>query len=140
MIDEELIEAKIDIILTNLEYLDQVKNGSKKEFLHSFERIQATKHSLQESIEACIDISNHLISENVWVRAETYSDMFFRLYEQKVIDENLKDSLSDMARFRNLLVHRYGKIDDERIWTILQEDLKDFELFISKIERFISSL
>jgi len=45
-----------------------------------------------------------------------------------------------MARFRNLLVHRYGKIDDERIWTILQEDLKDFELFISKIERFISSL
>jgi len=42
MMDEELIEAKIDIILRNLEYLDQVKLGSKKEFLHSFERIQAT--------------------------------------------------------------------------------------------------
>ena len=43
-----------------------------------------------------------------------------------------------MARFRNLLVHRYGTIDDERVWMIMQENLDDFELFIKKIEAFIT--
>ncbi|HMA83054.1 MAG TPA: DUF86 domain-containing protein [Candidatus Thermoplasmatota archaeon] len=138
MIDVEIIEAKIDIIFTNLSYLAQVKKVDKKEYLDSYEKMQATKHSLQESIEACLDIANHLISEQGWVRAETYADMFLRLNEHNIIDSELKDSLSDMARFRNLLVHRYGAIDDERVWMIIQENLDDFELFIKKIEAFIT--
>ena len=137
MIDTEIIEAKIDIILTNLRYLDKVKFSQKKDFLQTFEKIQATKHSLQESIEASLDIANHLISEKRWDRAETYAEMFQRLYEHGIIDKDLMNSLSDMASFRNLLVHRYGTVDEERIWLILQDNLGDFELFIKKIEVYL---
>lgn len=49
-------------------------------------------------------------------------------------------SLCDMARFRNLLVYRYGAIDDERLWFIVQEDIDDFELFIKKIEGYLETI
>ncbi|MCD6573569.1 MAG: DUF86 domain-containing protein, partial [Thermoplasmata archaeon] len=125
MIDKSLIERKIDIILENLKYLQDVKEIQKDSFLASFEKIQATKHSLQESIEACIDIANHVIASMGFERAETYADMFERLAENGIIDKKLRDKLMNMAKFRNLLVHAYGKIDIERLWEILQEDLED---------------
>ena len=102
----DIIEGKIDIILSNLDYLDDVKTVSKKDFISSFEKVQASKHSLQESFEASLDIANHLISSNSWKRAETYANMFLRLFENQVINKGLMEKLSAMARFRNILVHR----------------------------------
>ncbi|KAA0002884.1 MAG: DUF86 domain-containing protein [Thermoplasmata archaeon] len=137
MIDKSLIERKIDIILENLKYLQDVKEIQKDSFLASFEKIQATKHSLQESIEACIDIANHVIASMGFERAETYADMFERLAENGIIGKKLRDKLMNMAKFRNLLVHAYGKIDIERLWGILQEDLEDILSFVKEIERFL---
>ena len=102
--------------------------------------MQASKHSLQESIEASLDIANHLISSNGWKRAETYADMFLRLFENQVINKDLMEKLSAMARFRNILVHRYGSFDDERLWLILQEDIKDIAVFVREIERFLKHI
>ena len=42
-----------------------------------------------------------------------------------------------MARFRNRLVHVYWAIDDEMIYKILQEDIRDLEEFI---EEFMKAL
>lgn len=40
-----------------------------------------------------------------------------------------------MGKFRNLLVHLYWKVDDERIYEVLQSELDDFEDFIGQIAR-----
>lgn len=49
------------------------------------------------------------------------------------------NSLSDMARFRNLVVHGYGTVDTERLWLIVQENLKDFEVYIKKIQTYLQN-
>lgn len=38
-----------------------------------------------------------------------------------------------MAKFRNHIVHMYMQVDDEVIYTILQENLEDIRDFIQKI-------
>lgn len=76
MIDQELIEKKIDLLEEKLDYLKSIRELERDEFLGSFEKIQATKHTLQESIEACLDIANHIIAAKELGRAETYSNMF----------------------------------------------------------------
>ena len=137
MIDEALIERKIDIIMENLMYLKNVQDIEANVFLVSFEKLQAAKHSLQEAIEACIDIANHIIAVERFHRAETYTGMFERLAEEHIISPKLKDKLVSMAKFRNLLVHRYGDIDAQRVWEMIQHDLADIESYVQKIERYI---
>ncbi len=47
-----------------------------------------------------------------------------------MISSPLYESLSDLAGFRNILVHIYWKLDIDEIYNILQNDLeplKDFE-------------
>ncbi len=55
----------------------------------------------------------------------------------EILDNEMKEKLKAMKGFRNILVHRYGKIDDKIAFNILKENIKDFWLFIEKIEDFL---
>ncbi|KXB06147.1 hypothetical protein AKJ53_01215 [candidate division MSBL1 archaeon SCGC-AAA382F02] len=139
MIDQELIEKKIDLLEGKLDYLKETKEIKPDKFLDSFEKIQATKHTLQEAIEACLDIANHIIAAKGLQRSETYSGMFQRLAKDMIVEEELADRLGNMARFRNLLVHQYTEVDNRRVHEILQENLDDIEEFITRIEKLLKN-
>lgn len=43
-----------------------------------------------------------------------------------------------MAKFRNLLVHQYGKVEDLIVYGILKNDTGDILKYIEEIKSFIS--
>jgi uncharacterized protein YutE (UPF0331/DUF86 family) len=85
------------------------------------------------SIEACIDIANHIIAKEHLGVPKTYSDCFKILQERKIISSQLAHKLINMAKFRNLLVHFYWNVNDEEIYKIIQTELDDFSEFIRQI-------
>lgn len=137
MIDSEVIESKVDIVERNLGLLRVLSGESRGEFKASYRDVQAAKHSLQEAIEACLDIANHVISASGFRRAETYGEMFQVLEEQEIIPPGLSEKLQDMAGFRNLLVHRYGDIDLDRLYVIMRDDTEDIKRFVSIILEYL---
>jgi len=91
----------------------------------------ATERILHLAIESCINIGNRLIAiiqfDEPIEAPETYADIFVQLRSLGIIEADLADSLIDMARFRNRLVHMYWDIDIDAVCTMLQEDLGDFK-------------
>lgn len=136
-VDKDLVEAKFDIIDRNLKFLKEFEEIDESSFERNFRDIQASKYSLLEITEACIDIASHIIAAEGYRRAETYSEMFEILQEESVISKKLADRLTEMAGFRNLLVHRYGEIDNKHILEIIQKDMKDVKMFMQKIIDFL---
>ena len=136
-LERQIIEGKFDVIDRNLRFLEEIKTLSPEQFVESYRDVQAAKHSLLEIMEACIDIANYIISVAGFRRAEEYSEMFKVLKEEGVIGKELATKLEDMARFRNLLVHRYGEIDNRKVLEIIKHNLKDIEEFEKEIEKFI---
>jgi uncharacterized protein YutE (UPF0331/DUF86 family) len=138
MISNEVINAMIDLIEENLRLIKEIKMQGFESFSNNFRDIQAAKHSLQESIEACLDIGSHIIAEKGFRRADDYKDIYKVLEEERIIDLVLSVKLQEMAQFRNLLVHRYGKIDTKRIFIIMSEDINDIKQFVNTILKYIS--
>lgn len=136
-IERDIIEGKFDILERNLAFLKETKTLSPKQFLKNYKDIQAAKYSLLEIMEACIDIANYIISVKSFRRAEEYSEMFKVLKEEGILGKKLANKLEDMARFRNLLVHRYGEIDNRRVLEIIKHNLKDIEEFEKEIQKFM---
>jgi len=136
-IERDIIEGKFDILERNLAFLKEIKTLSPEQFLKSYKDIQAAKYSLLEIMEACIDIANYIISVKSFRRAEEYSEMFKVLKEEGILGKKLANKLEDMARFRNLLVHRYGEIDNRRVLEIIKHNLKDIEEFEKEIQKFM---
>jgi len=81
-------------------------------------------HALLVSIQASIDIANHLIAASSSRRPETYRESFAILSEMGVIPGDLAARLSDLAGFRNVLVHLYYHLDLDEIYGVLQEDFQ----------------
>lgn len=61
-----------------------------------------------------------------------------RLEEKGILSRELKDKIRRMKGFRNIVVHRYGKIDDEIAYEILRNELDDFHQFTEAIEDFLA--
>lgn len=139
-IDKALIQGKIDIIERNLEFLATYKQATEKDFIRSYKDIQAVKYSLLEIIEACVDLASHISVAENFERAESYAEFFEILATQKILPSNLAAKLADMARFRNLLVHSYGKVDNARVLEFTKTELTDIKRFIERILKHIENL
>lgn len=74
-----------------------------------------TLFALFEAIQHRLDLGNHIICKKGWGRPQTYRDVFHALWENHVIDVSLRDQLVELAGFRNLPVHMYGKLDLEKV-------------------------
>ena len=87
--------------------------------------------------ECCIDIASHIIAAKSMGRAEEYRGMFYLLGENGVIEKDLSERLGDMAGFRNLLVHRYGDVDNEVVLEMIRSELADVVEFERAVVRFV---
>ncbi|MBI2967597.1 MAG: DUF86 domain-containing protein [Bacteroidetes bacterium] len=67
-------------------------------------------------------------------------ECFESLAELSVLSGRSKETLKSMAKFRNLLVHGYWKVNDERVYDYGKNNLSDFEDYLKDIEKFIFSL
>ena len=86
-------------------------------------------HALLVSIQASIDIANHIIAERSLQKPSTYRETFEILSKEGIISSELGDSLSDLAGFRNVLVHIYWRVNFEQVYRVLQEDLSPLKEF-----------
>ncbi len=117
--------------------LKRLKECEKKSFLNDPDKIGSTKYHFIIAIEAAIDMCNHLISRNGYRAPEDYSDAFVVLGENGAFEKSFIESLKEMARFRNRLVHIYWEIDENQIYDILQDRLGDFKTFLNQLARFL---
>lgn len=62
------------------------------------------------------------------------------LHENGVIPEEHLTTFQNMASFRNMLVHRYERTDDEVVFGIFRKRLGDFDLFINLVTDWIKKM
>lgn len=134
--DTDTLKQKLEVIDQNIEFLETERAGFRADEA-SFKDIQAVKHSMLEAVEACLDIASHIIASEGMDRPKEYSEMFQVLEENETVEKELAENLTDMARFRNFLVHRYDKVDNQRIEEFLEKDIEDIKEFVDKIYSYM---
>lgn len=124
-------------ILTALERLEEIKKLSKDIFLSDPHKIGSAKYSFIVAIEGSLDLCNHIIAKNGYRTPEDYADTFKVMAERGAFDTEFTNTLIQMARFRNRLVHIYWEVDDDELYHILQTRLQDIRDFFKKFGTFI---
>jgi uncharacterized protein YutE (UPF0331/DUF86 family) len=66
-------------------------------------------------------------------------DTFLVLKENDILSDRLYSSVEKMAKFRNIVVQHYDKVDAEIVVAILKKDLKDLTGFRDAIASFLKS-
>lgn len=136
-IDIEKIKQRISEIKENITKIEKYSTVPEDEFWKDERNILSIKHLLLESIEACGTICVHILAKKIFKASSSFSECFENLFKSKVIDKDLTDKLIMMARFRNILVHRYWEIIDKKILDYAKNNLDDFILFSKAIIKYL---
>ena len=140
MVNHQLIENKLAQLAGYLADLIESQDVEQKEYLADKKTQRYVERTLHLAIECCLDIGNHLIADNNWREPINNKDVFAVLEENRVISSSLLSDLGKMAQFRNVLVHDYARVESDIIYSILQNNVADFQRFIHEINEALKSL
>jgi uncharacterized protein YutE (UPF0331/DUF86 family) len=128
-----VIESKLRIIEEKLEDIRSWDIRSYQQFIQSSLLMSGVERALQVAIEVMIDVSERILALEKITPRDSAAENIEQLQKMKIIS-NLPEYAS-MVKFRNLIVHRYEKIDPEIIWSILKNKLPLFVSFIEDIRK-----
>ena len=136
-LNRELIESRFQDIRQSLERLERMRTLSREAFLGDQDTLDLACYRLLVAIEAAIQICFHLSAQRLQRVPEEYAECFAILGEAGMVSPELSQRLQRMARFRNMLVHRYWAVDYDRVYDILQEHLGDLREFVRAVSRLL---
>jgi len=138
LVDKILILRKLANFDEFLNQLSEFIEITIDEYMQDWKIQRIVERTFQILIETGIDIANHIISDQEFRIPVSYSDTFKVLQENNIINNKLYQSLEKMAKFRNLIVHNYDKIDSAFIISILRNNLDDFTDFKNSVLKWMS--
>ena len=134
MVDKELLSRKLSFLQEYLTELQAADDITWEKYSTETRTRAFVERYLHLTIESIFDIGNNVIAFHNWREPDNYRDIFTILAEHQVIPKKTLETFQTMASFRNMLVHRYEKIDDEIIFGIFQRRLQSFASFIKYIQ------
>ena len=136
-IEKDRVTEFLRLLSDDLKTLRE-KTEIPKEIYRGSRDLQAiVERRLQTATESCINVGNHLIARLGLRPPADYADVFRVMGEAQLLPADLIDQMTDMARFRNLLVHVYWAIDHEKVYDSLRSRLATLEAVASHISRWV---
>ncbi|MBI4774509.1 MAG: DUF86 domain-containing protein [Deltaproteobacteria bacterium] len=136
MIETDVIESKLRFLKEYLVDLEEFETISLEDYRTNKKDQRFVERTLQLACECCLDIAAHLVSRLGYREPRDNKDLFAVLSENQVITGPVHESMVKMAKFRNIVVHDYTRIDPEIVVGILRDHLADFRRFAKEIIDF----
>jgi uncharacterized protein YutE (UPF0331/DUF86 family) len=139
MIDREVIESKLRFLREYLGDLEEYKTISLIDYQTNKKDQRFVERTLHLACECCLDIAAHVISRLGLREPKDNKDLFVVLHENKIISEAVHTEMVKMAKFRNIVVHDYARIEPEVVMGILKKNLSDFNHFAREIITYMDT-
>ncbi len=132
-LNQELIRTRCQEIEESLNRLEGIKVRPKEDFLKDQDAQDIACYRLLVAIEAALGLCYHVSAKHLKKVPEGYAECFAILADAGIIPTDLSENLQKMARFRNLLVHMYWKVDYATLYELIQHNLNDLRHFSETI-------
>lgn len=128
-LNPDVVRARCQEIEEAVARLTRLRAMPRDAFLRDEDARDLACYRLLVAAEAALALCYHVTARRLGKIPQDYAGCFGLLGEAGLIDRDLAERLASMARFRNLLVHMYWKVDYGRVYDILQHGLEDLRAF-----------
>ena len=129
------IEKKISDILESVRIIEENLPEEFEDFSNSGLIKDGIYKKIEFVIESVIDICN-IINSDLRLGMPEDEDAILKNLKN-IFKPSTIELIEEMKRFRNILVHRYGQIEDLRAFETIKDGLQDFETIIKNFEEFL---
>ena len=137
MVDVDVFRQRLAKLEEYLGHLESMARLGRATVLRDPGLLAQTERWMHLTVEAAIDLGQHLIASRAWRTPMTNRETFQVLEENGVITSELCKQMEGWAGLRNILVHLYLEINHELLLTILEEELDQPRSFASALARVL---
>jgi uncharacterized protein YutE (UPF0331/DUF86 family) len=136
-LNSDLVRTRCGDIVEATERLERISHMSRADFLLDRDAQDIAVRRLLVAIESSLSLCYHVSARRLGRVPEDFAGCFAGLGEADLVSPELADRLQSMARFRNLLVHMYWKVDYGRVYDLLTDGLEDLRAFSHAMGRLV---
>ncbi|MDS0297531.1 DUF86 domain-containing protein [Halogeometricum sp. S1BR25-6] len=140
MVDDDVIVDKLRYINQYTDDLKQMRGMSKEEYVKDVVMQRAVERTLMNLVQACIDLAQHIRSEEDLSPSGTAKQEMQALGNADILSPETQGRMEEAIGFRNILAHRYGDIDHDVVYDVLHNDLHWFEQFQQELAQWFQQL
>lgn len=136
MADADRVRSKLGTLEEYLRGLREKQDSSREAYRRDRDLRDIVERRFEKAIQASLDIAAHIVAAEGFREPENYGELFEILGEEGILTPTTTEDMVEMAGFRNVLVHEYAEIRDDRVYDHLQ-DLDRFEEFAEAVYSFV---
>jgi uncharacterized protein YutE (UPF0331/DUF86 family) len=140
MIDLALIRRKLARLNMYLDKLEPIGKHPYNEYLSNFYLKSSAERLIQLIVECALDINGHVLMESGNRPPEDYTSSFIRVAEIKLISPELAQRIKGSGGMRNILVHEYLDIDDEKVYKTIPTAISDYKEYIRQVDDYLDKI
>jgi len=123
-----------------LEELKELVSRGREQVLRDRTLIFSMRYSVILMVEALADLSFAILEKDFGECPEGYRDAFARLAKRGVVKPSLAEGMRRLASLRNLIVHRYWAVNDERIYEeAVGGGIGIVEEFVAEVSNYVEA-
>lgn len=131
----------LKVVRDRLEYLDRcleelraLPTGSLEEFRADRRTPRAADSLLRHGIQALFDTARHLLAKGFGLGRLEYKEIATEAVERGLVrDAALGRRFSEIAGYRNRLIHHYEDVSSEELFEIARRDLGDLDALAGEL-------
>jgi uncharacterized protein YutE (UPF0331/DUF86 family) len=129
VVDRERVARLLDHLRADSRALAELRGRADADGLV----LDAVKYRFVTAIEGCARIAHHICASEGWSAPDTNADAVRALVAHGVIDAATGESIAKAMGFRNILVHQYTEVDDDRVLGYLSHvsDLDEYAVEVA---------
>ncbi|GIN89001.1 DUF86 domain-containing protein [Siminovitchia terrae] len=132
-VDREKIEKTLAYMEKQLLFFEE-----KNEWETMIEKA-ALERIAQTVIESILDTGNAMIDGFIMRDPGSYDDIIDILTDEKVVTDDMSDSLKVVIGFRKMLVQQYIEVNHEQVRTMLKEEISALKQFAPKVRDYLTN-
>ena len=137
MLNKELIERKINKIENYIKEIEPLLVLTSNEIVSDILKLRTVERNFQLIVDTMLDINTHIISSENLKTPETLQETFLILGDGGVLPVDFVKKIAPVVGLRNIVVHEYEKVDNEKMMQDLKDGISQFGEYLISIDNFL---
>lgn len=139
MLDKIFIQKKMDMLSESIDSMAKLIDAAIQEIKQNKVVLAALERFFQKTVDTMIDINTHIIKESNLGTVDDLQSTFKMLGDSGILEKKFADKIAPIVGARNMLVHRYEKLDNDMFLNNLKDNFSDFKNYLAQINAYLDS-
>src|SRR3989338_10666693 len=137
MFDKPYLQKKLDLLSESVDRLEKLLETDVEEIKRDELKLPALERHFQKAVDTMVDINTHIIKEGNFGTVDDLQGTFKMLGDVNALEKKFAAKIAPIVGVRNMLVHRYEKLNKDMFLNNLKRNFSDFKTYLIQVDDYL---